>query len=66
MQHIKNYIDKIEALVSSREKGAKKTKEAKGLLAPTKPSASSQQTELDIVASFVQSIRQSREEMKNG
>ncbi len=66
MQHIKNYIDKIEALISSKEKGAKKSKEAKGLLAPTKPLASSQQTELDIVASFVQSIRQSREEMKNG
>jgi hypothetical protein len=66
MQHIKNYIDKIEALISSKEKGANKNKEVKGLLAPTKPSASSQQTELDIVASFVQSIRQSREEMKNG
>jgi hypothetical protein len=66
MQHIKNYMDKIEALISSKEKGAKKTKEAKGLLSSTKPSASSQQTELDIVASFVQSIRQSREEMKNG
>jgi hypothetical protein len=66
MQHIKNYMTKIEALISSKEKGAKKTKEAKGLLAPTKPSTSSQQTELDVVASFVQSIRQSREEMKNG
>jgi hypothetical protein len=66
MQHIKNYMNKIEALISSREKGTKKTKEAKGLLSPTKPSASSQQTELDIVANFVQSIRQSREEMKNG
>jgi len=59
-------MNKIEALISSREKGTKKTKEARGLLAPTKPSASSQKTELDIVASFVQSIRQSREEMKNG
>lgn len=38
MQHIKNYMNKIEALISAKEKGAKKTKEAKGLLAPTKPS----------------------------
>lgn len=66
MQHIKNYMNKVEALISSREKGTKKTKEAKGLLAPTKPSESSQKTEMDVVASFVQSIRQSREEMKNG
>jgi cbb3-type cytochrome oxidase cytochrome c subunit len=66
MQHIKNYMNKIEALISSKEKGAKKTKESKGLLSPTKPSASSQQTELDVIVAFVQSIRQSREEMKNG
>ena len=66
MQHIKNYINKIEALISDKEKGAKKTKDAKGLLAPTKPSMSSKQTELDVIVSFVQSIRQSREEMKNG
>lgn len=66
MQHIKSYMNKIENIISSREKGTKKTKEAKGLLAPTKPSESSQKTELDVIASFVQSIRQSREEMKNG
>jgi hypothetical protein len=66
MQHIKNYMSKIEDIISSREKGTTKTKEAKGLLAPTKPSESSQKNELDVIASFVQSIRQSREEMKNG
>jgi hypothetical protein len=66
MKHIKNYIDKIEGIISSKEKGANKTKEAKGLLAPTKPSASSPRTELDIIVNFVQSIRQSREEIKNG
>lgn len=66
MQHIKNYMSKIEAIISSREKGTKKTKEAKGFLAPTKPSESSQKNELDVIASFVQSIRQSREEIKNG
>jgi len=59
-------MNKIEALISAKEKGAKKTKEAKGLLAPTKPSTAKQQTELDVIVTFVQSIRQSREEMKNG
>jgi hypothetical protein len=66
MQHIKNYMNKIEDLISSREKEAKKTKEVKGLLTPVKSSTPSQKTELDIVASFVQSIRQTREEMNNG
>jgi len=66
MQYVKNYVDKIEALISAKEKGVKKTKEAKGLLTPKKSSATSQQSELDVIAAFVQSIRQSREEMKNG
>lgn len=68
MQHIKNYIAKIDAIIASRNKTATKTKESKGLLTPSKtlPSKEQPKTDMDVIASFVQSIRKSREEMKNG
>jgi hypothetical protein len=68
MQHIKKYMSKIDAIIASRIKATTKTKGSKGLLAPSKtlPSDEQQKTDMDVIASFVQSIRQSREEMKNG
>ena len=68
MQHIKNYVRKIDAIIDSRNKSMTKTKDSKGLLAPSKtlPSEEQPKTEMDVIASFVQSIRKSREEMKNG
>lgn len=68
MQHIKNYINKIDSIIASRSKASAKTKDSKGLLAPSKtlPSKEQPKTDMDVIASFVQSIRKSREEMKNG
>jgi hypothetical protein len=68
MKHIQNYVDKIEAIIASKNNTKAKTKEAKGLLAPSKtlPSKEQPKTDMDVIASFVQSIRQAREEMKNG
>lgn len=63
MQHIKDYISKIEKTLES--KSNKKTK-GSGLLASTKPMQSKETTDLDIVANFVQGIRTAKEEMKNG
>jgi ribosome-binding protein aMBF1 (putative translation factor) len=66
MQHIKDYMKKIDAMVASTMKTSKPTK--KGLLAPSKDMASSKEkrTELSIVADYVRGIRIAREEMKNG
>lgn len=68
MKHIKDYMNKIEDIIASKNKTTTKTKEAKGLLSPSKtlPSKEQSKTEIDVIASFVQSIRQAREEMKNG
>lgn len=68
MQHIKNYVKKIDSIIASRNNVTTKTKESKGLLAPSKtlPSKEQPKTDVDVIASFVQSIRRSREEMKNG
>ena len=65
MKHIQNYWNKIENVLASKTKAGPRNK---GLLAPSKSSISKDQpkTELDIIVNFVESIRQSREEMKNG
>jgi len=65
MKHIQNYWNKVESAIASKTKAVPKNK---GLLAPSKSSMSKDQpkTELDIIVNFVESIRQSREEMKNG
>lgn len=68
MQHIKNYMKKIESIVALRNSTSAKTKDGKGLLSPSKtlPSKEQPKTDIDVIASFVQNIRKSREEMKNG
>jgi hypothetical protein len=68
MQHIKNYIRKIDTIIASRNNATTKTKDSKGLLTPSKtlPSKEQPKTDMDVIVSFVQSIRKSREEMKNG
>lgn len=62
MIHIVNYVNKIEAIIAARENTSLKTKESKGLLAPSKPLPSKDvpKTSIDIIASMVQSIRQAR------
>lgn len=66
MQHIKNYMAKVEAAVKSRM--PTKTSK-KGLLAPTKTSMSSEKktdTDLLLIATYVAGIRAARQEIKNG
>lgn len=65
MKHIKSYVSKIEAILSSRNEGTKKTK-GTGLLASTKTDQPKASSELDVIANFVQGIRTAKEEMKNG
>lgn len=65
MQHIKNYMAKVDAMVESKMKETKTDK--KGLLAPSKtPSDKKEkQSDLSIVAAYVASIRNARQEMKD-
>jgi hypothetical protein len=62
MKHIKSYWSKIESAVASKSNTAPK---GRGLLASSKPK-DQPKTEMDVIVGFVQSIRQSREEIKNG
>jgi len=62
MKHIKSYWNKIENAVTSKSNTSPK---GRGLLASSKPK-DQPKTEMDVIVNFVQSIRQSREEMKNG
>jgi hypothetical protein len=68
MKHIKNYMVKIEDIIASQTKSSAKDKRSKGLLGSSKNTLSKDKpkTEIDVIAGFVQSIRQAREEMKNG
>lgn len=68
MEHIKNYMAKIEAMVASKEEKPTKSSKNKGLLAPSKPLTSNEKpkNELDVIASMVYNIRQERKGMLNG
>jgi hypothetical protein len=61
-------MNKIEAMIASKDKTNTQLKKGKGLLAPSKTLESKEtpKSELDLIVGFVQSIRQAREEMKNG
>jgi hypothetical protein len=68
MEHIKNYMAKIESMIASKEDKPAKSSKNKGLLAPSKPLTSKEKpkTEIDVIASMVYSIRQERKGMLNG
>jgi hypothetical protein len=68
MEHIKNYMAKIEAMIASREDKSTKSSKNKGLLAPSKPLTSEEKpkNEMDVIANMVYSIRQERKGMLNG
>lgn len=63
MKDIKAYIAKIDAIIDSRAKTTKTDK--KGLLAPSTPKTNTKEKNLDfsIVASYVESIRNARQEI---
>lgn len=68
MEHIKNYMTKIESMIASKEEKPNKSSKNKGLLTPSKPLTSEQKpkTEMDVIANMVYSIRQERKGMLNG
>jgi hypothetical protein len=68
MEHIKNYMVKIESMIASKEEKPTKSSKNKGLLAPSKPLTSEEKpkTEMDVIANMVYSIRQERKGMLNG
>lgn len=68
MEHIKNYMIKIEKMIASMDDKPSKGAKGKGLLTPSKPLSSEEKpkTELDVIANMVYSIRQERKGMSNG
>ena len=68
MEHIKNYMAKIESMIASKEDKPTRSSKNKGLLTPSKPivSGKTPKTELDIIANIVYNIRQERKGMLNG
>lgn len=67
MKHIQQYMKKIEAIIAAKEKTDVKSSKSKGLLAPSKVlSQDSPKSDVDLIAGFVQSIRQERKGMLNG
>jgi hypothetical protein len=66
MQHIKNYMAKVEKAIVSR---TPKKSNKKGLLAPSKEPMQSEKkvdSDLSLIATYVASIRAARQEMLNG
>jgi hypothetical protein len=66
MQHIKNYMAKVEAAINSR---TPKKSNKKGLLAPSKDLQKPENkidSDLSLIATYVASIRAARQEMNNG
>lgn len=68
MEHIKSYMNKIEAMIAAKEDKPNKSSKNKGLLAPSKPLTSEEKpkNELDMIAQIVYKIRQERKGMLNG
>lgn len=64
-QHIKNYYDKIEAVIASRQKQNKPKKPRKGLLSPSGEGAAKERDQLQTIADIVQGIREAKEEILN-
>ena len=68
MKHIKNYVDKIEAIIATQSSKENKPK-SKGFLSsrmPEKKDDNEKQSGIDVVAQFVYGIRKAKEEMING
>lgn len=68
MKHIKNYVNKIEAMLSEQSIKDNKPK-SKGLLSSMKvdkESSKEKPNDLDVIARFVYGIRKAKEEMSNG
>jgi hypothetical protein len=65
MEHIKNYVTKIEAMVAEQA-AAKPKARSKGLLSSQSDKKDEKQSDLDIIAKFVYGIRTAKEEMING
>jgi hypothetical protein len=68
MQHIKDYMTKIEQALTVLNKSKTKSKKG-GLLSPSEDRQSdkpSKTNDLMVIAKYVNGIRSAKEEMKNG
>lgn len=69
MQHIKNYFNKIEAVLANRKSSPPvKSSKSKGLLAapPTKEKPSKEDPSLKMIADYIEGIREARQEILDG
>lgn len=65
MQHVKDYIAKLESLIAQRKQ--KKTTKSTGLLGSNRTEKPDEKvSELSIIANYIVGIRKAKEEMKNG
>ena len=62
MQHIKNYFNKIETILSQRStKSAKKAKPSGGFATQTEKAPTVKKEAVDIVADYIEGIREARD-----
>lgn len=62
MQHIKNYFNKIETILSQRSnKSTKKAKPSGGFATQTEKTPAMKKEAVDIVADYVEGIREARD-----
>jgi hypothetical protein len=70
MKHIKVYLNKVESILKNRStKETKPTKKAEGFLQPMnkqEDTSPKKKDDLEIIADFVQGIRDSKKEVLNG
>jgi ribosome-binding protein aMBF1 (putative translation factor) len=69
MQHIKNYFNKIEAILDKRKSSPPtKSSKSKGLLAapPMKEKSSKEDPSLKMIADYIEGIREARQEILDG
>lgn len=70
MKHIQSYYNKIDSFLAQKSnKKQRASKAAKGLLAPSSTSSSEEKkkkNDMEVVAEFVQGIRDAKKEMLHG
>lgn len=69
MKHIQSYYNKVDTLLKVRaDKKVSSKKRGKGLLAPSmaSPKETKKKTDIELIADFVQGIRDAKQEMMNG
>ena len=69
MKHIKNYLNKIEAIIATKSAATKPSKKSSGLLkqgAKAEQPMDMNQSDIMLIAEYVKGIRESNMEENNG